>query len=83
MIKYQYRIMPLHKNRPSISGGLFVFERGIVMTIGEYIRNKQPLVYVKLMAMCQKELTFSEITKLMGHAAYKRVSGVIRQIRQG
>lgn len=53
------------------------------MTIGEYIKEHQPFVYIKLMAMCQKELTFGEITKLMGHSAYKRVSGAIRQIKHG
>lgn len=53
------------------------------MTIGEYIKTHQPLVYIKLMAMCQKEMSLGEIAKLMGHSAYKRVGGVIRQIRQG
>lgn len=53
------------------------------MTIGEYIKDHQPIVYIKLMAMCQQELSFGEIARLMSHNAYRRVSGVIRQVRQG
>lgn len=52
------------------------------MTIGDYIKEHQPIIYIKLMAMCRKELTFGEITRLMGHAAYRRIGGVIRQIRR-
>jgi len=52
------------------------------MTIGQYIKEHQPLVYFKLMEFCGEKLSFSDVAKLMSHAAYKKVRGVIRQTRQ-
>lgn len=53
----------------------------IAMTIGQYIKEHQPIAYCKLMAMCQVEYSFGEIAGMMGHAAYKRVGRRWRQVR--
>lgn len=52
------------------------------MTIGQYIKDHQPIVYVKLMAMCGEDMSFGEIAKMMGHSAYKRIGRRVRQVRR-
>jgi|UPI00059C5006 hypothetical protein len=55
----------------------------IVMTIGQYIKERQPITYAKLMAMIDKPIGLGEICGLMAHSAYKRVGRRWRQTRNG
>lgn len=51
------------------------------MTIGQYIKEHQPIVYAKLMAMCGEKISTREIAKMMTHSAYRRVGRRWRQVR--
>ena len=57
------------------------------MTIGQILRKKQPDIYALLMSWVyvataeDPDKAMREIEKLMGHDAYVREHGVIRQIR--
>ncbi len=53
------------------------------MTIGQYIKERQPITYAKLMAMIDKPIGLGEICGLMAHSAYKRVGRRWRQTRNG
>lgn len=57
------------------------------MTIGEYIKDHQPEIYALLMSWVyvteDPGKRMREIERLMWHDAYRRVSGVIRQVRHG
>ena len=51
------------------------------MTIGQYIKDHQPIIYAKLMAMCGVEISYREIAKMMMHSSYKRIGRRIRQVK--